>query len=164
MTDAVITETHPVLDLDHYVPGLLTFLANKLSRSASALYRKHFNVGINDWRIMSQLALDPWTTAARICAVIGIDKSVASRSLATLEKRGLVVARDEQRRRLMALTEPGRALHDQIIAVALEREKRLLACLADGERAQLVGLLLRLNDQLPEVNKKLDLPVRGRRA
>ncbi len=153
-----------VLDIDHYVPGLLTFLANKLSRGASALYRRHFQIGINDWRIMSQLALDPWTTAAGVCAVIGIDKSVASRSLGLLERRGLVVAREEQRRRLMALTEAGRTLHDRIILVALERERRLLACLSEAERPVLVGMLQRLNRQLPEVNKRLDVPaapVRG---
>ena len=153
-----------VLDIDHYVPGLLTFLANKLSRGASALYRRHFQIGINDWRIMSQLALDPWTTAAGVCAVIGIDKSVASRSLGLLERRGLVVAREEQRRRLMALTDEGRTLHDRIILVALERERRLLACLSEAERPVLVGMLQRLNRQLPEVNKRLDVPaapVRG---
>ncbi|MGZ8371920.1 MAG: MarR family transcriptional regulator, partial [Rhodoplanes sp.] len=44
------------LDLDNYIPAYLTYLAGKISASASAIYRPRFGVGITDWRIMALVA------------------------------------------------------------------------------------------------------------
>ena len=38
------------LDLERYVPALITFIANKLTHGSSSLYRKHFGVGVIEWR------------------------------------------------------------------------------------------------------------------
>lgn len=148
----------PVLDLDRYVPGLLTFLANKLSRSASALYQREFGVNVTEWRIMSQLAIEPGIPASRICQVIGFDKGPVSRSLAAMEAKGILtigVDRADARRRVIALTPEGQSLHDRIIAVALERERRLLACLGEADREQLIASLSALHDNLPAVNRPI---------
>lgn len=151
----------PVLDLAAYVPALITFVSNKLSRGASALYRRHFGVGIIEWRILALLAVEPAIPAARICQVIGLDKGPVSRSLALMERRGLVGVRADEadtRRRLVALTPAGHALHDRIIAVALERERRLLACLTAEQRVTLVELLNLLHDNLGAVNRPVVIP------
>jgi DNA-binding MarR family transcriptional regulator len=150
----------PVLDLSRYVPGLLTFLANKLSRGASALYQREFGVNVTEWRIMSQLALEPGIPAGRICQVIGFDKGPVSRSLATMARKGILtieVDRADARRRVITLTEGGRALHDRIIAVALERERRLLACLSPEERERLLDALNALHENLPAVNRPISV-------
>lgn len=142
----------PVLDLRAYVPALLTFLANKLTRSGSALYRREFGVGITEWRIMAMLAVEPWISAQRICQVIGFDKAPVSRSLAALDRLGLLEFRAEggdARRRRIALSPAGRALHDRIIQVALERERRLLSVLTPEQRGALVEALNLLHDTLP---------------
>lgn len=144
----------PRLDLDRYVPGLLTFVANKLSRSANAVYQRDFGVSVTEWRILSQLAIEPGITAARICQVIGFDKGPVSRTLADMEGAGLVrTAEDpaDARRRLVALTPGGRALHDRIIPVALERERQLLSCLDEAGRVRLIELLNQLHANLPAV-------------
>jgi DNA-binding MarR family transcriptional regulator len=151
----------PVLDLTSYVPALLTFVSNKLSRSGSALYRRHFGVGIIEWRILAMLAVEPAIPATRVCQVIGLDKGPVSRSLAFMERRGLVTIRADEadtRRRLATLTPAGRALHDRIIVVALERERRLLSCLTPEQRAALVELLNLLHDNLAAVNRPLPIP------
>ncbi|WP_407520104.1 MarR family winged helix-turn-helix transcriptional regulator [Methylobacterium oryzisoli] len=148
----------PRLDLDRYVPALLTFVANKLSRSANTTYQRRFGVNVTEWRILSLLALEPGIPAARICHVIGFDKGPVSRTLAAMERRGLVdTAEDpgDARRRLIRLTEAGAALHDRIIVVALERERRLLACLDAEQQATLIGLLNRLHANLPAVTKAM---------
>ncbi len=145
-----------VLDLRRYVPGLLTFLANKLSRSASALYQREFGVNITEWRIMSQLAIEPGIPASRICQVIGFDKGPVSRSLAAMEKKGIVtIAVDavDARRRVITLTPAGLALHDRVIRVALERERRLLACLPAEERERLIASLNAMHENLGAVNR-----------
>src|SRR6185436_13322473 len=132
-----------VLDLDRYVPALITFIANKLSRSATVVYQKRFGVNVTEWRILSLLAIEPEISAARICHVIGFDKGPVSRTLAGMEERGLVSIRADRqdgRTHSISLTAKGLTTHDQVIAVALERERRLLSCLNKPERETLIGL------------------------
>jgi DNA-binding MarR family transcriptional regulator len=160
-SDQPVPDGGTVLDLTSYVPALLTFVSNKLTRSGSALYRRHFGVGITEWRILAMLAVEPSIPATRICQVIGFDKGPVSRSLAFMEGRGLVTIRADEadtRRRLATLTPAGRALHDRIIVVALERERRLLSCLTAEQRSTLVEVLNLLHDNLADVNRPLPIP------
>lgn len=153
--------TDPVLDLDSYVPGQITHLANKLARDASALYRRHVGVGLVEWRVLALLAREPGATAQRVCQVIGLDKGAVSRAVATLEAHRLVAPRADAgdgRRRRLTLTPTGRVIHGRALAIALERERRLLACLTDRERSVLRGLLRRLDANLEAVNAPLDVP------
>ncbi len=150
-----------MLDLERYSPALLQFLANKLSRGASTLYRREFGVGIIDWRIMALLAIEPGIPAARICKVIGLDKGPVSRSIAFLTGRGLAAAiadGGDARRRILALTSAGQVLHDRILVVALERERRLLSCLAAAEVDLLLGLLNRLHGNLDALSRPVAVP------
>ena len=87
--DYTRTSAH-ALNLDNYVPAYLTYLAGKISSSASATYRPKFGVGITDWRIMALLATEPWISAGRICDVIGLDKAAVSRSVRAMKLNGLV--------------------------------------------------------------------------
>jgi DNA-binding MarR family transcriptional regulator len=142
-----------LLELDRYVPALITNTANKLSRTATVLYQKRFGVNVTEWRILSQLALEPGTSAARICQVIGFDKGPVSRTLAAMEKRGLVTikAGPDGRTYAISLTARGTTTHDQVIKVALERERRLLSCLSKAERESLIALLQRVHGNLDAV-------------
>jgi DNA-binding MarR family transcriptional regulator len=144
----------PTLDLDRYVPAFITFIANKLSNSATAFYQRQFGVNVTEWRIMSLLAIEPGIPASRICHVIGFDKGPVSRTLAGLEKRGLVSIRtdpNDGRTHSIALTAKGRGTHDKVIVAALERERRLLSCLSKDEREVLINLLRRLHENLGAV-------------
>ncbi|WP_109514540.1 MarR family winged helix-turn-helix transcriptional regulator [Pseudomonas ovata] len=143
------------LDLARYVPGLLTFLTNKLGTGASQCYRKHFGIGVVEWRMLSMLAVESDITANRICQVVGLDKSAASRSLQTLEAAGHIrsqVDPRDARRYTISLTDSGQALHDRVIKVALERERRLLGDLSPQEVDTLIDLLGRLQRQVGHVN------------
>jgi DNA-binding MarR family transcriptional regulator len=143
-----------VLDLDRYVPALVTFIANKLSRSATVLYQKRFAVNITEWRILALLAIEPEISAARICHVIGFDKGPVSRTLAAMEERGLVAIRPDRedgRSTSISLTAKGATTHDKVIAAALERERRLLSCLNKAEREMLIVLLRRVHSNLDAV-------------
>lgn len=144
----------PTLDLDRYVPAFITFIANKLSNSATAFYQRQFGVNVTEWRIMSLLAIEQGIPASRICHVIGFDKGPVSRTLAGLEKRGQVSIRtdpNDGRTHSISLTAKGRATHDKVIAAAFERERRLLSCLSKDEREVLIDLLRRLHENLGAV-------------
>ena len=148
------TADGPTLDLERYVPAYVTFIANKLSNSATAVYQRNFGINVTEWRIMTQLALEPGIPASRICQVIGFNKGPISRTLAVMQKRGLVTIRtdpNDGRTHSISLTAKGRGIHDKVIVVALEREKRLLSCLKADEREVLIDLLRRLHNNLGAV-------------
>lgn len=136
------------LDLDHYVPAYLTFLAGKISSSASATYRPQFGVGITDWRIMALLATEPWITAGRVCDVIGLDKAAVSRSVRQMKKAGIVETGEDQYRQLIALTRRGLSLHDRIVNLSLAREQQLLKNFSVAERKLLINFLARMHAQV----------------
>ena len=147
-------EFGPTLDLDRYVPAFITFIANKLSNTATAFYQRQFGVNVTEWRIMSLLAIEPGIPASRICHVIGFDKGPVSRTLAGLEKRGQVSIRtdpNDGRTHSISLTAKGRTTHDKVIVAAFERERRLLSCLSKEEREVLIDLLRRLHENLGAV-------------
>src|SRR5258708_24739738 len=79
-----------MLDLERYVPAFITFIANKLSNSASAFYQRHFGVNVTEWRIMSLLAIEPGSPASPRCHVIRYDKGAGSRALGALQERRMV--------------------------------------------------------------------------
>ncbi len=139
------------LDLRRYMPAYLTWIANKWSRSASALYRRQFGVGVVEWRLMSLIAVEPWIPASRICEVIGMDKAGVSRSVQFMQSRGLVETRfrdNHQRRQFIAVTPAGIALHDCIVVVARRREQRLLTGFTAEERRTALALLARMHENL----------------
>jgi DNA-binding MarR family transcriptional regulator len=142
------------LDLERYVPAFVTFIANKLSRSATLFYQKHFGINVTEWRIMSLLAIEPGIPASRICHVIGFDKGPVSRTLTLMQNRDLIAIKTDPRdgrSHSISLTSKGRAVHDEVIVAALERERRLLACLKKDEREILIDLLRRVHANLGDV-------------
>ena len=146
----------PVIDLDRYVPGYLTWISNKLSGGASQAYLTAFGTGIETWRLLVLLAIERTMSAQYACRVIGMDKASVSRSFKRMQAEGLItMALDAKdgRLRLATLTDKGQALHDEIRELALERERALLNPLSPAERELLVDLLHRLHDNLPSVEE-----------
>ncbi len=147
-------KTGQTLDLERYVPAFLTFIANKLSLSATVFYQQRFGINVTEWRIMSLLAIEPGIPASRICCVIGFDKGPVSRTLAQLQNRGLITIKTDPRdarSHSISLTPRGKHVHDEVIVAALERERRLLACLRKDEREVLIDLLRRIHSNLDAV-------------
>jgi DNA-binding MarR family transcriptional regulator len=145
-----------VIDLERYAPAFLTWIAAKLSRGASQQYLRVFDVGIEIWRCMVLLAVEGSISAQRISKVIGMDKASVSRCFKSMQARGLITLEldaHDGRLRVAALTTKGRELHDQIRGIALERERAFLSVLSDPEREDLLGLLKRLHENLPEVER-----------
>jgi DNA-binding MarR family transcriptional regulator len=153
-TTAAKSDDGPVIDLERYVPALITFIANKLSRSATALYQRRFKVNVTEWRILVLLAIEPGIPASRICHVIGFDKGPVSRTLSVMQERGLVVIKTDPRdgrTHSISLAPKGREIHDRIMVIALDRERRLLDCLREDEREVLINLLGRVHGNLGAV-------------
>ena len=144
-----------VLDLERYIPALLTFVSSKLSTRAGEIYRRRFGVGITEWRILATVAVEPDAPASRICQLIGIDKALASRVVQGLKSRDLVSVTPDAHngsRYFIRLTAAGRRVHDQILTVVKEREKILHSGFSADEISTIVNLLHRLLKQADIVN------------
>ncbi|XSC47498.1 MarR family winged helix-turn-helix transcriptional regulator [Bradyrhizobium sp. RDT10] len=144
-----------MLDLDRHVPYFFTYISNRLSRGASDTYRKHFGIGITEWRVMGVLAGMPNITANDVITAIGLDKGAVSRSLHELEKQKLLVSEpdpEDNRSRIIRLSKAGEELHDRIIVAALAREERLLSTLSPQELETLIVCLRKMRANVPHTN------------
>ncbi len=118
-----------VIDVTTYIPYFLTSVTNALSRGASQLYLETFGIGIVEWRAIATLAAEPRIPASRICELVALDKGATSRALSRLHRLGYLdfeAAAQDPRKKVWWLNEEGYRLHDRILAVALERERRLI--------------------------------------
>lgn len=143
-----------MIDLDHYVPGYLTWIANKLTRGASQAYLATFDIGVESWRLLVLLAIECSISAQRCSKVIGMDKASVSRAFKLMQGRGLItISLDatDGRLRVATITPKGRQLHNRIMAIALERERALLSIFDAREREVLIELLRRMHENLPAV-------------
>lgn len=132
---------------------LLTFAANRFTRNAARRYQDEFGIGAMDWRMLVMLTREPESSVSRASRTIGIDKAAVSRSLARLQKKGLVQAsstQSDERRKSWSLTAAGIDLHDRILAVALEWQKKLLQGFTVSEVEEFNGFLKRFLENLTD--------------
>jgi DNA-binding MarR family transcriptional regulator len=143
----------PVLDLNSHIGTKVAILANRLSRAASRYYRTRYGIGVVEWRLMMCIGQVTETRASRICSETELDKGAVSRSLAVLQRLGLVGIKEDgsdSRTNNVALTPKGRALHDEMVPIALDRQSELVADLTQAEVEIFTALIDRLQAKVLE--------------
>lgn len=149
------TRGRKTLDLQRYIPALVTVLSNRLTNSASATYRRVLGVGATEMRVIVILASKPKISGIRIGAITGLDRAAVSRALKSLESLKLItVSADPShgRRQSITLTRLGERLHERGLAISLEREDLLLKGLSRQERQLAIDLLHRMIVNLPALD------------
>jgi len=144
------------IDFDTSVGFLVTSLANKLASAASRRCRRRLGIGLMEWRVIALLAVEDEATPGRVAQVAGVDKSVVSRAVGSLEKRGLIEVSGEAqpgRQTRLTLTVRGQALHAEGIVLTYAAEDELLHGVAEKDRATVVRLLKRLGANVPRVDR-----------
>jgi len=112
-------------------------LANALSRGAALRYRQQFDVSLMEWRIIALLGGFAPLTLKALAQQSGLDKSLASRAVAGLVARRLVLrqaGRADAREVALRLTPTGRRLYQGLMQAALERDAAFNACLTPQEQ------------------------------
>lgn len=128
--------TEPALHLPGFVPFRLNRLAAEVSQYLSAIYRDRFGLDVPEWRVMVTVGPERGCTATFIAASTRMHKTRVSRAIAHLERRGLLerASKTDDRRELeLRLTKAGRRLYAELVPLALERERALLACLSKDQ-------------------------------
>ena len=125
----------------------LIWLGNQLTATAVSAYAT-LGVGFLEARILSALGRNPDLLAASLVQHLGVDRAAISRALQQLKGAGMIVA-DDQRR--LSLSDAGWTTHRQVVGVSEERLTRFTAGLAEPELEQLLGLLQRLHQNVPQL-------------
>src|SRR5260370_22629795 len=103
-------DMQPSDDFGRSISYLIGAISNILWMGGSRLYRRAYDIGLTEWRLMWVLAIAPRITAQRASQIMGLDKAAVSRALAALERRGLVRAvpdPSDSRQRIIELSEAG---------------------------------------------------------
>ena len=154
--------SRPALDLKDHIATRVAIFSNRLSRAASRFYRKNFGIGVVEWRLIMYVGRAKETRANRICSETDLDKGAVSRSLATLQRMGMVSVKEDgadSRRNNVALTPKGRALHNDLVPIAFERQSRLVADLTPDEIRLFLGLIAKLQAKVSGGEPGADAPV-----
>ena len=158
---AATAPPHAVLDLEHFLPYRLSVLSNRVSQTIADFYVERFGLAVTEWRVIAVLGRFPGLSANGVAVRTAMDKVAVSRAVSRLLERGLLereVHGDDRRRSVLALSEAGYRIHDDVAPLALAFEQRLLAGMDASERE----LLFRLLDRLDELELQVDVDVAPR--
>ena len=134
----------PKLHLEKFLPYRLSVLSNTVSSAIAAAYFMNFGLSIPEWRVMAVLAANPGLSAAEVTARTAMDKVAVSRAVAALQAAGRLhrtTAPADRRRTHLALTRAGMRVYAQVVPMALEYERHLVAPLSRRDRATLDRLV-----------------------
>lgn len=142
------------IDRDTFSPALLGLLNNVLVWGGSRVLTRLHGVGTNEWRVVSALGNYPGATARELCVVLGINKSIASKSVNSLVEAGYVGQVDGRRgSRHLFLTDAGAALHDELMVIVRERVSILQHRLDAAEVTELNRLLRKMLDSADDLQE-----------
>ena len=141
------TDRAAAFDLEQFFPYRLSVLSNTVTRALARLYESEHDLTIAEWRLLAILARFGPLSANGVCERSAMDKVRVSRAVSRAVGSGLVdrrVDRRDRRRSVLTLTPKGRATHDRIVPLALDREAQILSALPPAEAATLLDALTRL--------------------
>ncbi|MEL5992132.1 MarR family winged helix-turn-helix transcriptional regulator [Microbacterium phosphatis] len=146
---AVTEPLDDVLEPDAFTPRLLALLSNALVWRESHELRRRFDLGTNDWRVISATATRPGVSATEVTEFLGVNKAVVSKSVNVLVERGLLLLSDGPRgSRPMYLSAEGAEMHHLMRPISVRGQEIILGDMSPEEVATfnetLRGMLERL--------------------
>lgn len=128
----------------------ITLLAKLMDRITIRELSEVTDLSYPQWRVLSRLALvEDGLTVGQIAERAWVDRSEVSRAAAELERRGMVVRRDnpaDRRTPILTLSDAGRRTYAPIKQSREKFHEALLVHLSDAERTELDRLLGRIRD------------------
>ena len=141
--------------LKEFVPYLLSITSNAVSGRIALEYRQRFGLSVPEWRVMAVLGDSGPLTQRDLTRQTVMDKVAVNRASKGLEERGLASRQpnaQDGRSHLLELTESGTRMHDEIMPLALEMERRLFARFTPEEVAHFRHLLDRVRGEVDDLD------------
>jgi DNA-binding MarR family transcriptional regulator len=111
------------LKLEEFLPYQLNVVASLVSQAQSRNYVDRYGIDVPEWRILVTLGQFETMTAKAVGAHSHMHKTKVSRAVGELEKRKLLVRREnraDRREAFLTLTPAGRAIYDDLAPGALD--------------------------------------------
>jgi len=141
--------------LNEFVPYLLSITSNAVSARISLEYRQRFGLSVPEWRVMAVLGDSGPLTQRDLTRMTVMDKVAVNRACKVLEERGLASRQpnaQDGRSHHLELTESGNRMHDEIMPLALEMERRLFSRFTAEEVADFRRLLDKVRGEVDDLD------------
>lgn len=141
--------------LNEFVPYLLSITSNAVSGRISLEYKTRFGLSVPEWRVMAVLGDSGPRTQRELTRLTVMDKVAVNRACKILEERELLSRHPNEqdgRSHRLELTPAGIRMHDEIMPLALEMERRLFANFTPQEIEQFRHLLQRIRGEVEDLD------------
>ena len=131
------TKPQKPFSLRGFLPYQLAVLADYTSTRFAEVYSEKFGLSIPEWRVLATVGERDLLRAKDIEAERHLHKTVVSRAIAKLRRRGLIDLKtnsEDRRESFLMLTTKGRELYAEIIPLARVYSDEILASLSGSER------------------------------
>ncbi len=125
------------LILEDFLPYRLSVLSHSISTTIARTYEKQFGLSMPEWRVLAILGRFPGLSAVEVAERTMLDKVAVSRAVTKLIKNGRIdreFADADRRRSILALSEEGQRIHDEVAPLALAFERALLKDIEDADQ------------------------------
>lgn len=145
-TDAIHSADDKLI-LESFLPYRLATLSTRISNEIAKFYIERYDITMPEWRVIAVLGITPNVSAGYICEVGEMDKVAVSRAVNKLLESGRIIrdfAKEDKRRSILALSETGQDIYDEIVPLAKDYEKQILDALDPNEQEALDSILSKL--------------------
>lgn len=135
------------LQLDRFLPFLLSVTSNRVSDTIASTYSTLFGLSIPEWRLIAVIA-EGEITQVQIGERTRMDKVTVSRAAIALAQRGLLMRTPnhlDKRSHLLSLSDAGRHLYAEVAPKALEMQARIFDRFAPEEVEHFTEMLGRID-------------------
>ena len=153
----------PTRTLSRFLPYQLSLASNAVSGRIAMEYRQRWGLSIPEWRVMAVLGDAGAVTQRDLTKRTLMDKVAVNRACKVLEERGLAARTPNEqdgRSHLLDLTDAGRAMHAEIMPLALEMERQMFDGFSSDDLDLFRALLERVRDTAEDLSGD-DLPRGG---
>jgi DNA-binding MarR family transcriptional regulator len=138
------------LKLEEFLPYQLNVVASLVSQALSRIYVDRYGIDVPEWRILVTLGQFETMTAKVIGAHSHMHKTKVSRAVSELERRKLLVRREnraDRREAFLTLTPAGRAIYNDLAPGALDFARRLFETVDPADRTAFERAVTRLTER-----------------
>ncbi len=140
--------------LASFMPYRISITANAISDLIAGEYQARFGLKVPEWRVLAVLGDVSSSTQRDLVQAVRMDKVAVNRACKALANRGLLsrTPNDQDgRSHHLALTREGRKIYIDIMPLALEMERKVLAGLSLRDAEKLDSILTRLLESVEEL-------------
>ncbi len=141
--------------LSDFLPYMLSVTSNAISGRIAQEYRSRWGLKVPEWRVMAVLGDAGSVTQRELTDLTLMDKVAVNRACKELQERGLIWRQpnvQDGRSHLLELTDSGRDMYGEIMPLAREMERRLLAKFSMEEISAFKSVLLRLKAEVRDLH------------